>query len=95
MTRTRLSTTVDAHRLAEARRRLAVSDSELVDRALAALIDDLEAERERTALAEWPYEDDPELAWQVPVGPDLPYDHDIPRDVLDLAAERRRRARDE
>lgn len=95
MSRTRISTTVDAHRLAEARRRLAVSDSELIDRALAALIDDLEAERELTALIEAPYEDDPELAWHAPVGPDLPYDHDIPRDVLALAAERRRRTRDE
>ncbi|CAN5594905.1 hypothetical protein BH20ACT23_BH20ACT23_04730 [soil metagenome] len=95
MARTRISTTVDAHRLAEARKRLAISDSELIDRALAALIDDLETDRERTALAERPYEDDPELAWQVPVGPDLPYDHDIPRDVLELAAERRRRTRDE
>jgi hypothetical protein len=95
MSRVRISTTVDAHRLAEARARLAVGDSELIDRALAALIDDLEAERERTALAERPYEDDPELAWQVPLGPDLPYDHDIPRAVLDLAADRRRRTRDE
>ena len=67
--RARLSTTVDAQRLAEARRWLAVSDSELIDRALGALIDHLVAERERTALTEWPYEDDPELSWHVPVGP--------------------------
>jgi len=89
-----LSTTVDAQRLADARGRLGVSDSELIDRALVALIDGLEAERERIALAERPYEEDPELTWEAPVGPDLPYDCDIPRDVLDLAAERRR-SRDE
>ena len=92
MARTRISTTVDAQRLADARRQLAVSDSELIDRALAALIDVVQAERERTALAEWPYEDDPQLAWQAPVGPDLPYDGDIPSGVVQLAAERRRNA---
>ena len=94
MVRARISTTVDAQRLAEARRRLAVSDSELIDRALAALIDELEAERERSALTERPYEDDPELAWQAPLGPPLPYDHDVPKDVLDLAARRRQRTGD-
>lgn len=93
MARTRISTTVDAHRLAVARGRLAVSDSELIDRALAALIEQIEAEREQIALAEHPYEGDPELAWQAPFGPDLPYDRDVPSDVLELAAERRRRRR--
>jgi hypothetical protein len=67
-----------------------MSDSEIIDRALLALIDRLETERELKALAELPYEDDQELAWQAPLGPDLPYDGDIPADVLDLVADRRR-----
>ena len=89
MKRARISTTVDAQQLANARARLDASDSELLDRALAALIDDIDTQHERTALAEQPYEDDPELTWQAPSGPDLPYDGDIPSDVIELAAERR------
>jgi hypothetical protein len=56
------------------------------------LVEQLEVERERKALASYPYEDDPDLAWQAPPGPDLPYDGDIPEDVVKLA-QRRRRAR--
>ncbi|MGH8931527.1 MAG: hypothetical protein ACRDZO_13100 [Egibacteraceae bacterium] len=53
------------------------------------LIDALEAQRELAALARHPYDHDPDLAWQAPAGPDLPYDGDVPYDVRQLAAERR------
>lgn len=92
MARARISTTVDAQRLHEVRRRLGLGDSEIMDRALIALIDCLEAERELAALTEMPYEEDPELAWHAPPGPDLPYEGAVPPDVLELAADRRRRA---
>ncbi len=48
------------------------------------------ARREAEALRAMPYEEDPDLTWQAPVGPDLPYDGEIPPEVRDLA--RRRRA---
>ncbi|MGH9127593.1 MAG: hypothetical protein ACRDY2_01180 [Acidimicrobiales bacterium] len=85
----RISTTTDGERLVELRRRLGVSDSTLVDRALAALLDTLESEREDLALEAMPYEDDPDLAWDAPRGPDLPYDGAIPPEVLCLALDRR------
>jgi hypothetical protein len=90
MQRVRISTTVDAGRLQTARRLLNQPDSRIIDRALAALIDELEAQRELAALEAHPYERDPDLAWRVPVGPDLPYEGDIPPDVLEMAAHRRR-----
>lgn len=93
MPRTRISTTVDAARLEQARRSLDVPDSTLMDRALAALLRELGGARERAVLADAPYEDDPELSWQAPPGPDLPYDGDVPEDVRRLAAERRARYR--
>jgi len=61
-----------------------------LDRALLALIEDLEEDRELTALAALPYEDDPDLAWEAPPGPDLPYDGEVPEDVVQLALQRRR-----
>lgn len=93
MARTRISTTVDAARLEQARRSLDVPDSTLMDRALAALLRELAGARERALLAEAPYEDDPELSWQAPPGPDLPYDGEVPEDVQRLAAQRRARYR--
>lgn len=93
MNRTRISTTVDTDRLTQARQVLGVADSELVDRALAALLRELLGHQERQALARAPYEDDPELSWQAPVGPDLPYDGAVPAEVRRLAAERRARFR--
>ncbi len=90
MKRVRISTTVDRERLAACRRLLGVPDSQLVDRALEALVAELEGERELAALAARPYEDDPDLAWEAPPGPDLPYDGDVPKDVVRLAARRRR-----
>ena len=91
MARMRLSTTVDADRLAELRRRLDLPDSELVDRAMAALARELLGEHERAAIAAAPYEADPDLAWQAPPGPDLPYDGEVPEEVRRLAVERRAR----
>ncbi len=93
MARTRISTTVDARRLDDVRRRLGVPDSEIVDRALAVLVEQLDALHEQVALEEQPYEADPDLAWDAPPGPDLPYDGQVPAEVLELAAARRRAAR--
>jgi len=90
-TRTRISTTVDADRLARARATVGRPDSELIDLALAALLRSLDGAREREALLDAPYEDDPELAWNAPTGPDLPYDGAVPTDVQRLAAQRRAR----
>ena len=70
-----------------------MSVSELIDRALAALLEELEGEAELRALAEHPYEDDPDLTWHVPIGRLLPYEGEIPKDVLELAAQRRRKRR--
>lgn len=92
MTRVRVSTTVDAQRLATVRHMLGTSDSQILDRALAALIEKLEAEQELAALAALPYEDDPDLAWPVVPAPDLPYEGEVPAEVLRLAAKRRRRS---
>lgn len=90
MARIRISTTVDAARLDACRRLLRrTPDSRLVDRALEALIHELEAEAELRALAAHPYEHDPDLAWQVSEGPPLPYDGDVPAEVLERARRRR------
>ena len=91
MRRERISTTVDAATLDRTRRLLPGPDSRLLDRALAALVHELEAEREVTALAAHPYEHDPDLAWAAPAGPDLPYNGEVPPEVLALARRRRRR----
>lgn len=91
MTRVRLSTTVDAQALERARRLMPESDSHLMDRALAALIDRVEAEQEIEALLRHPYEADVDLAWEAPAGPDLPYEGGVPKEVLVLARERRKR----
>ncbi len=90
MTRERISTTVDRDRLAACRRLLGTSDSLLIDRALSALLEALEAERDRQALA-LPYHEDPDLAWEAPPAPALPYDGEIPEDVIRLAEARRKR----
>lgn len=92
MSRVRISTTVDGARLAAARGLLDVNDATLVDRALAALVEELEAERERQALEAMPYDEDPDLSWQPPAtpAPGLPYDGEVPDDVKRQAARRRR-----
>lgn len=92
MARVRISTTVDAQRWSAAQRLLDGSSSQIVDRALAVLIEKLEAEREHAALAALPYEDDPDLMWEAPPGPDLPYEGDVPAGVLRLAEQRRQSA---
>ena len=89
MKRVRISTTVDGERLKQCRRLLGISDSRLVDRALAALLQEIEAGQE-AALENYPYEEDPDLSWEAPPGPPLPYDGDVPAEVVDLAKRRRR-----
>jgi hypothetical protein len=91
MARVRISTTVDAQQLATVRRLLGATDSRILDRALRALIEQLEEAQELAALAEFPYEDDPDLNWAVKRGAELPYDGEVPVEVLDMAAKRRRR----
>jgi hypothetical protein len=66
------------------------SDSKLLDRALEVLLRELEGRHELAALAAQPYEDDPDLAWDTDPGPSLPYDGDIPPEVLQLAERRTR-----
>jgi len=89
MTRARISTTVDRDRLETGRRLLGVSDSQLIDRALALLIEHLERENELEALERHPYHDDSELAWDAPAGPSLPYEGEVPAEVIEMAARRR------
>lgn len=60
-----------------------------MDRALATLVEALEAQLELAALEAMPYDEDPELSWEVPAPP-LPYAGEIPADVLTLAERRRR-----
>jgi len=90
MKRVRLSTTVDAQQLTIVRRLLGLPDSQIVDRAMRALIDQVEEAQELAALTVLPYEDDPDLDWVPAPGADLPYDGEVPADVLRMAAERRR-----
>jgi len=64
-------------------------DSRILDRALRALIDQMEQAQEIAALAALPYEDDPDLNWAPLPSADLPYDGEVPPEVLRMAAERR------
>lgn len=91
MPRVRISTTVDGQQLATVRVMLGAPDSKILDRALKALIDQVEGAQELEALAARPYEDDPELSWAPPPGGDLPYDGEVPADVVRMAAQRRSR----
>lgn len=91
MSRVRISTTVDQQRLAECRRLLDAPDSRLLDRALKALLDELHAAAELTALAREPYDDDADLTWVVSDGPPLPYNGRIPPEVVAIAKQRKRR----
>lgn len=91
MSRVRISATVDGDRLEEVRRLTGARDSVLLDDALDALLRRLVAEHERAALERQPYDADPDLAWTAPEAPDLPYSGEVPAEVLELAAARRRR----
>lgn len=70
---------------------LGATDSQIMDRALETLVKDLEERAEVAALEAHPYEDDPDLAWETPAGPDLPYDGEVPQEVIELAARLRGR----
>jgi hypothetical protein len=89
MKRVRISATVDGASLEHARRLTGARDSQLLDHALGALVRELQAEQERAALQAHPYDADPELSWTVPTAPDLPYEGDIPAEVIALAEARR------
>lgn len=91
MGRVRISATVDGASLERARTLTGARDSRLLDQALAALLRQLEAEHERRVLTGAPYDADPDLTWESPSGPDLPYDGEVPAEVLALAARRRRK----
>ncbi len=93
--RTRISTTVDTDRLARARREFDLNDAQLVDRALEALLGEVDDAKERAALLAQPYDEDEALAWSVGPGESLPYDGDVPDHVQRLASERRAQYRTE
>ncbi len=91
MSRVRISTTVDEQRLTTCRKLLDEPDARLIDRALQALIDELEGAAEVRALLAEPYADDPDLAGTVSMGPPLPYDGAVPKEVLARARAKRKR----
>lgn len=66
-----------------------MNDGQLVDQALDALLNEFETRQEHAALDEHPYEDDPDLSWEAPPGPSLPYDGAVPAEVIELARKRR------
>lgn len=45
---------------------------------------------ERRALDAAPYETDTDLSWQAPPGPELPYDGEVPAEVEQMVAARRK-----
>lgn len=94
MNRVRISTTVDGEQLSTARELLGLRDSDLFDRALAAVVREVTINRELAALDRYPYAADPELAMPElpPIGltdHDLPYDAAVPAAVLAIARKRR------
>lgn len=89
MKRVRISTTVDGERLALARKLTGARDADMIDRALDALIEHIEADAERDALRRLPYDRDPEVTLPRAAGADLPYDGGVPREMLALARRRR------
>lgn len=88
MSRIRISTTVDGSVWAAVRKLAGGPGSKIVDAALRELLAKLETEQERAALKAAPYDDDPDLAWDTPVGPGLPYEAGVPDDVMELAEAR-------
>jgi hypothetical protein len=94
MERMRISTTVDGTRLARARELFAGRDAAMLDQALAALIDEIETAREIAAIRALPYHADPMLDLPViALADDLPYDGEVPADVLAAVEQRRTRRR--
>jgi hypothetical protein len=93
MNRVRISTTVDSGKLEAARRLFGGADSGMMDRALGALIAELERDAEIKALERYPYVSDSDLSWAHAGsdGPALPYDGEIPAKVLAKARARRRK----
>lgn len=90
MTRVRVSTTVDEGTLRAARAQLGLRDSELLDRALRALLDELDARAELRALDQAPYDADEALQLPEPnLEGEIPYDGAVPADVIELARRRR------
>ncbi len=49
---------------------------------------ELDGRHELEAMTAQPYEDDPDLAWDTDSGPSLPYDGEVPPEVLRLAERR-------
>jgi hypothetical protein len=90
MSRVRISTTVDESALRAARRQLGVRDSELFDRALRLLLEELESQAELRALEAAPYREDEALQLPEPdLTGDLPYEGAVPAEVIELAERRR------
>jgi hypothetical protein len=90
MTRSRISTTVDAITLERARALVGTNDAAMLDRALHALISEVESEKEIAALRDLPYDSDADLALPAASpATDLPYDGDVPTEILEIARRRR------
>lgn len=53
-----------------------------------ASVDRASLQQERATLQSHAYDADPELSWTVPTAPDLPYEGDIPAEVIALAEAR-------
>ena len=91
MRRVRVSATVDGDRLRRVRELTGLRDSQLLDDALAALLQQLVTDHERAALSAQPYDEDPDLTWTAPPATALPYEGDVPAEVEALARTRRTR----
>lgn len=94
MARARISTSVDAAQLEKARSLSDLRDSELFDRALTLFVRQSTIDHEIAALERIPYDADPELVMgDAPNDSvdELPYDGEVPEEILRIAAERRRR----
>ncbi len=92
MGRVRLSTTVDAELLAQARVLVPGKDAELLDLALAAIVRQRRTAREVEILRNSPYRIDEQLD-AIPAAPDfdeLPFDLPVPPAIVELARARRR-----
>ena len=88
MARVRISSTVGSRQWDTARRLLPTPSCQILDRALAALIDRLETDHERAVLSASPYDDDADLVWHASTSRGLPYDGPVPPDVVRLAEQR-------